>query len=160
MRTSNINLLHRAETATNDDDDNERTTAERQILHKREYDRVKIRTGRSRECGTHCRNVIVKCNDGDRICRHVWYATGGGRRFPGMDQIAQATITDQFILKDARREAYATIALMFLTYFVLQSTRARYDAASSFLSLEVATVMDISLGHDEELKYNVDKHVL
>lgn len=66
--------------------------------------------------------------------------------------IAQATITGQFILKDARHEAYATIALMFLTYFFLRSTRARYDATSSFLPLEVATVMDISLGHDEELK--------
>jgi len=41
---------------------------------------------------------------------------------------------------------------MFLTYFFLRSTRARYDATSSFLPLEVATVMDISLGHDEELK--------
>ena len=66
--------------------------------------------------------------------------------------IAQATITGQFILKDARHEAYATIALMFLTYFFLRSTRARYDATSSFLPLEVATVMDISLGHDEEMK--------
>ncbi len=66
--------------------------------------------------------------------------------------IAQATITGQFILKDARHEAYATIALMFLTYFFLRSTRARYDSTSSFLPLEIATVMDISLGHDEELK--------
>ena len=66
--------------------------------------------------------------------------------------IAQATITGQFILKDARHEAYATIALMFLTYFFLRSTRARYDATSAFLPLEVATVMDISLGHDEELR--------
>ena len=74
------------------------------------------------------------------------------RRFVFGLIIAQATITGQFILKDARHEAYATIALMFLTYFFLRSTRARYDATSSFLPLEVATVMDISLGHDEELR--------
>lgn len=66
--------------------------------------------------------------------------------------IAQATITGQFILKDARHEAYATIALMFLTYVFLRSTRARYDATTKNLPLEVATVMDISLGHDEEVK--------
>jgi hypothetical protein len=60
--------------------------------------------------------------------------------------IAQMTITGQFILKEARHhEAYATIALMFMTYFFLRSTRARYDPASSALPLEVATVMDISL---------------
>jgi len=41
---------------------------------------------------------------------------------------------------------------MFLTYFFLRSTRARYDSTSSFLPLEVATVMDISLGHDEETR--------
>ena len=74
------------------------------------------------------------------------------RRFVFGLIIAQATITGQFILKDARHEAYATIALMFLTYIFLRSTRARYDATSSFLPLEVATVMDISLGHDEEMK--------
>lgn len=66
--------------------------------------------------------------------------------------IAQATITGQFILKDARHEAYATIALMFLTYVFLRSTRARYDATTKNLPLEVATVMDISMGHDEEIK--------
>lgn len=66
--------------------------------------------------------------------------------------IAQATITGQFILKDARHEAYATIALMFLTYVFLRSTRARYDATTKNLPLEVATVMDISMGHDEEVK--------
>jgi hypothetical protein len=74
------------------------------------------------------------------------------RRFVFGLIIAQATITGQFILKDARHEAYATIALMFLTYFFLRSTRARYDATSNFLPLEVATVMDISLDHDEELR--------
>ena len=74
------------------------------------------------------------------------------RRFVFGLIIAQATITGQFILKDARHEAYATIALMFLTYFFLRSTRARYDSTSSFLPLEIATVMDISLGHDEEMK--------
>ena len=65
--------------------------------------------------------------------------------------ISQATITGQFILKEAWQETYATIALMFLTYFFLCTTRAWYNATSSFLPLEVATVMDISLGHDEEL---------
>lgn len=74
------------------------------------------------------------------------------RRFVFGLIIAQATITGQFILKDARREAYCTIALSFLTYFFLRSTRARYDATSSFLPLEVATVMDISLDQDEELR--------
>jgi hypothetical protein len=74
------------------------------------------------------------------------------RRFVFGLIIAQATITGQFILKDARHEAYATIALMFLTYLFLRYTRARYDATSYVLPLEVATVMDISLGHDEELR--------
>ena len=74
------------------------------------------------------------------------------RRFVFGLLIAQATITGQFILKDARHEAYATIALMFLTYVFLRSTRARYDATTKNLPLEVATVMDISLGHDEEVK--------
>ena len=63
--------------------------------------------------------------------------------------IAQMTITGQFILKGARHEAYATIALMFMTYLFLRSTRARYDPTSSTLPLEVATVMDISLKQEE-----------
>ena len=62
------------------------------------------------------------------------------------------TITGKFILKDARHEAYATIALVFLTYFFLQSTRACYDATTKHLPLEVATVMESSMGHDEEVK--------
>lgn len=74
------------------------------------------------------------------------------RRFVFGLIIAQATITGQFILKDARHEAYATIALMFLTYVFLRSTRARYDGTTKNLPLEVATVMDISMGHDEEVK--------
>lgn len=74
------------------------------------------------------------------------------RRFVFGLLIAQATITGQFILKDARHEAYATIALMFLTYVFLRRTRARYDATTKNLPLEVATVMDISMGHDEEIK--------
>eukprot|EP00548_Thalassiothrix_antarctica_P001027 CAMPEP_0194131254 /NCGR_PEP_ID=MMETSP0152-20130528/2063_1 /TAXON_ID=1049557 /ORGANISM="Thalassiothrix antarctica, Strain L6-D1" /LENGTH=710 /DNA_ID=CAMNT_0038825983 /DNA_START=1149 /DNA_END=3281 /DNA_ORIENTATION=- len=65
--------------------------------------------------------------------------------------IAQMTITGQFILKEARHEAYATIALLFMTYFFLRSTRARYDPSSSTLPLEVATVMDISMSHEEEV---------
>lgn len=73
------------------------------------------------------------------------------RRFVFGLIIAQMTITGQFILKEARHEAYATIALMFLTYFFLRSTRARYDPASSTLPLEVATVMDISLQQDEAI---------
>lgn len=73
------------------------------------------------------------------------------RRFVFGLIIAQMTITGQFIVKEARHEAYATIALMFLTYFFLRSTRARYDPTSSSLPLEVATVMDISL-HQEELE--------
>jgi hypothetical protein len=72
------------------------------------------------------------------------------RRFVFGLIIAQMTITGQFILKDARHEAYATIFLMILTYVFLRSTRARYDPTSSTLPLEVATVMDISLKHDEE----------
>mmetsp|Transcript_15271 Transcript_15271/g.22739 ORF Transcript_15271/g.22739 Transcript_15271/m.22739 type:complete len:1183 (-) Transcript_15271:1847-5395(-) len=74
--------------------------------------------------------------------------------------IAQATITGQFILKEARHEAYATIALMFLTYIFLRRTRARYDAASSTLPLEVATVMDISLAQEEErARKRQEKHL-
>ena len=42
------------------------------------------------------------------------------------------------------------MALSFLTYFFLRSTRARYDGPSSTLPLEVATVMDISVGQEEE----------
>ena len=73
------------------------------------------------------------------------------------------TITGQFILKEARHEAYATIALMIMTYIFLRSTRARYDAPSSTLPLEVATVMDISLSQEEEAirgraKEAVDSH--
>lgn len=71
------------------------------------------------------------------------------RRFVFGLIIAQMTITGQFLLKEARHEAYATILLMFLTYFFLRSTRARYDPTSSTLPLEVATVMDISLNQDE-----------
>jgi hypothetical protein len=74
------------------------------------------------------------------------------RRFVFGLIIAQMTITGQFILKDARHEAYATIALMFMTYLFLRSTRARYDATSSTLPLEVATVMDISIGQEREAK--------
>lgn len=72
------------------------------------------------------------------------------RRFVFGLIIAQMTITGQFILKEARHEAYATIALIFMTYFFLRSTRARYDPSSSTLPLEVATVMDISLSQEEE----------
>ncbi|KAL7532115.1 hypothetical protein ACHAXR_005624, partial [Thalassiosira sp. AJA248-18] len=113
--------------------------------------------------------VLIPCAVFCFLSRIVWthqflyvyesaFETGGlfwpkiFRRFVFGLIIAQATITGQFILKDARHEAYATIALMFLTYFFLRSTRARYDATSAFLPLEVATVMDISLGHDEELR--------
>jgi hypothetical protein len=71
------------------------------------------------------------------------------RRFVFGLIIAQMTITGQFILKEARHEAYATIALMFMTYFFLRSTRARFDPASSTLPLEVATIMDISLQQEE-----------
>jgi len=66
--------------------------------------------------------------------------------------IAQMTITGQFILKEARHEAYATIALMFMTYLFLRSTRARYDPTSSTLPLEVATVMDMSLNQEEKAR--------
>jgi hypothetical protein len=72
------------------------------------------------------------------------------RRFVFGLIIAQMTITGQFILKEARHEAYATIALIFITYVFLRSTRARYDQASSTLPLEVATVMDIALSQEEE----------
>lgn len=74
------------------------------------------------------------------------------RRFVFGLIIAQMTITGQFILKEARHEAYATIALMFMTYLFLRSTRARYDPTSSTLPLEVATVMDISLSQEEKAK--------
>ena len=113
--------------------------------------------------------VLIPCAVFCFLSRIVWthqflyvyesaFETGGlfwpkiFRRFVFGLIIAQATITGQFILKDARHEAYATIALMCLTYIFLRSTRARYDATSSFLPLEVATVMDISLGHDEEAR--------
>lgn len=113
--------------------------------------------------------VLIPCAVFCFLSRIVWthqflyvyesaFETGGlfwpkiFRRFVFGLIIAQATITGQFILKDARHEAYATIALMCLTYIFLRSTRARYDATSSFLPLEVATVMDMSLGHDEELR--------
>eukprot|EP00814_Leptocylindrus_danicus_P006342 CAMPEP_0116008806 /NCGR_PEP_ID=MMETSP0321-20121206/3071_1 /TAXON_ID=163516 /ORGANISM="Leptocylindrus danicus var. danicus, Strain B650" /LENGTH=846 /DNA_ID=CAMNT_0003477677 /DNA_START=349 /DNA_END=2889 /DNA_ORIENTATION=- len=72
------------------------------------------------------------------------------RRFVFGLVVAQATITGQFILKEARHEAYATIALLCMTYFFLRSTRARYDNASSTLPLEVATCMDISVKQEEE----------
>lgn len=55
--------------------------------------------------------------------------------------VAQATITGQFILKEAPHQAYATIALIFITYFFLRSTRARYDHTTFTLPLEVATCM-------------------
>jgi hypothetical protein len=78
------------------------------------------------------------------------------RRFVFGLIIAQMTITGQFILKEARHEAYATIALMFMTYFFLRSTRARYDPASFTLPLEVATVMDISLQQEEAAMRQVE----
>ena len=74
------------------------------------------------------------------------------RRFVFGLIIAQMTITGQFILKEARHEAYATVALMFMTYLFLRSTRARYDPTSSTLPLEVATVMDISLSQEEKAR--------
>ena len=85
------------------------------------------------------------------------------RRFVFGLIVAQMTITGQFILKEARHEAYATIALMIMTYIFLRSTRARYDAPSSTLPLEVATVMDISLSQEEgaikgKAKEAVDNH--
>lgn len=72
------------------------------------------------------------------------------RRFVFGLIIAQMTITGQFILKEARHEAYATILLMFITYFFLRSTRAKYDGPSSTLPLEVATTMDITMAQEEE----------
>jgi hypothetical protein len=74
------------------------------------------------------------------------------RRFVFGLIIAQMTITGQFILKEARHEAYATIALMFITYFFLRSTRARYDPPSSTLPLEVATIMDITVAQEKRAK--------
>lgn len=79
------------------------------------------------------------------------------RRFVFGLIIAQMTITGQFILKEARHEAYATIALMLLTYVFLRATRARYDPTSSALPLEVATVMDISLRQDEAAEMAEDE---
>ena len=79
------------------------------------------------------------------------------RRFVFGLIIAQMTITGQFILKEARHEAYATIALMFITYVFLRATRARYDPTSSALPLEVATVMDISLRQDEAAEMAEDE---
>lgn len=80
------------------------------------------------------------------------------RRFVFGLMIAQATITGQFILKEARHEAYATLVLMGLTYFFLRSTRRRYDQASYTLPLEVATVMDISLSQEQELPTTAAQH--
>ena len=111
--------------------------------------------------------VLIPCALFFFLSRLVWthqflyvyesaFETGGRfwpkifRRFVFGLIVAQATITGQFILKDARHEAYATIALMFLTYFFLRSTRARYDPTSSCLPLEVATMMDISVGNGGE----------
>jgi len=74
------------------------------------------------------------------------------RRFVFGLIIAQMTIAGQFILKEARHEAYATIALMFLTYFFLRKTRARYDAPGSSLPLEVATMMDITVAQEKDSK--------
>jgi hypothetical protein len=72
------------------------------------------------------------------------------RRFVFGLIIAQMTITGQFILKEARHEAYATMALMVLTYYFLRNTRARFDAPSSTLPLEVATIMDITVAQERE----------
>jgi len=113
--------------------------------------------------------VLIPCALFFFLSRIVWthqflyvyesaFETGGMfwpkifRRFVFGLIIAQATITGQFILKNARHEAYATIALMFFTYFFLRSTRARYDPTSKCLPLEVATMMDISVGNEEEKK--------
>jgi len=74
------------------------------------------------------------------------------RRFVFGLIIAQMTITGQFILKEARHEAYATMILMILTYSFLRSTRARYDGPSSTLPLEVSTIMDITVAQEEEAK--------
>jgi hypothetical protein len=85
----------------------------------------------------------------------IWVYKGGEfypkifRRFVFGLIIAQMTITGQFILKEARHEAYATMALMFMTYFFLRSTRAKYDAQSSVLPLEVATVMDMRCAQED-----------
>jgi hypothetical protein len=73
------------------------------------------------------------------------------RRFVFGLIIAQMTITGQFILKEARHEAYATILLIFITYVFLRRTRARFDAPSSALPLEVATIMDITVAQEEEV---------
>lgn len=84
------------------------------------------------------------------------FVTGGQfwpkifRRFVFGLIIGQSTITGQFILKEARHEAYATIFLMFMTYVFLRSTRARFDGPSSTLPLEVATIMDISVSQEKE----------
>lgn len=72
------------------------------------------------------------------------------RRFVFGLIVAQMTITGQFILKEARHEAYATMALMLMTYYFLRNTRARYDAPSSTLPLEVATMMDITVAQERE----------
>lgn len=72
------------------------------------------------------------------------------RRFVFGLIIAQMTITGQFILKEARHEAYATMALMVVTYLFLRSTRARYDPPSTTLPLEVATMMDITVAQEKE----------
>lgn len=74
------------------------------------------------------------------------------RRFVFGLMIAQATITGQFLLKEARQEAVATLILMALTYIFLRNTRARFDATSSALPLEVATIMDMSIEKEQELK--------
>jgi hypothetical protein len=73
------------------------------------------------------------------------------RRFVFGLMIAQATITGQFLLKEARQEAIATIILMALTYTFLRNTRSRFDATSSALPLEVATIMDMSIEKEAEL---------
>ncbi|KAL7550547.1 hypothetical protein ACHAWF_013767 [Thalassiosira exigua] len=91
--------------------------------------------------------VLIPCAVFCFLSRIVWthqflyvyesaFETGGlfwpkiFRRFVFGLIIAQATITGQFILKEARHEAYATIALMFLTYSFLRTTRAWYNATS------------------------------
>jgi len=76
------------------------------------------------------------------------------RRFVFGLIIAQMTITGQFILKEARHEAYATMALMVFTYIFLRSTRARYDPPSTTLPLEVATMMDITVAQEKEAQRN------
>ena len=79
------------------------------------------------------------------------------RRFVFGLIIAQMTITGQFILKEARHEAYATMALMVLTYFFLRNTRARFDAPSQTLPLEVATIKDITVAQENETKQAMKK---